>query len=168
MSWLCLVYMYYYFSSCFSKMINRNSIYYFVIRSHLQAAQLTVRAIQYQRKLERLDGGQSAEPSGTNAEGGEAAKTAEEMNTNSQDGTDFVKGDKEDADCSGESGAAKNPYEDKAARSKLAEDVLPLVLEAMWAANVIDIQGTLRKVLYEKFILFVHVSSNVLNVLVWK
>lgn len=39
-----------------------------------------------------------------------------------------------------------NPYEDLMQRQKMEEATLPLMLEAMWAANVLDIQTTLRKV----------------------
>lgn len=39
-----------------------------------------------------------------------------------------------------------NPYEDLMQKQKMEEATLPLMLEAMWAANVLDIQTTLRKV----------------------
>lgn len=82
-------------------------------------------------------------------EGEEETNTAGETGTNPQDDSESVGVEKEEAEVPGEPSTARSPYEDKAARTKLQEDALPLVLEAMWAANVIDIQNTLRKVLCE-------------------
>ncbi|GMH45279.1 hypothetical protein BSKO_13236 [Bryopsis sp. KO-2023] len=123
------------------------------IRSHIQAAHLAVKAYQVQRKLEKLDGRSKNNeetqdpPSSSSADPEEASGKLNEgpveASGNEASNSQSVPGDEPG---SPEAPSPSDAYEQMMNRHKMEEDALPLVLEAMWAANVIDIQGTLKKV----------------------
>lgn len=103
----------------------------FLSRSHFHAAQLTVRAFQAQRKLVKMD---------DNPPPAQGSNSADAMNSSEPEPIQVNAGN-------GDSLPNQQPNTAKDADiHKLEEDTLPLVLEAMWAANLIDIQNTLKKV----------------------
>jgi len=127
------------------------------IKSQWKAAKLALKVMQAQQNIGRLE-----------VEAERAQRAAEELREkqalvaiNGDDGdvdTNFSRGTEEEQQDKGILEAAYlDPQQLAAAataaataahaeRAKAEEDTLPLMLDAMWAANVLDINSTLRKV----------------------
>ena len=126
----------------------------FLCRSHVGAAVLAVKAYQAQKRLERWDvdhqgspttGGESSTPMADGGEGDAPAEGAGPASNTAQEGKN---GDSEPSNPEA-AAQAEEAYRDMLARHRMEVDTMPLVLEAMWAANVVDIQNTLKKVLLQ-------------------
>ncbi|CAD7704560.1 unnamed protein product [Ostreobium quekettii] len=126
------------FQSTFARMKQKGD----TIRSYIGAAVSGVKAYKAQKRLEKWDeshqGEEASSPMATPAEGSDGAipdgpppeTTGEQQESVAPEGqTDPQKA-----------------YEEMMARHQMEEDAMPVVLEAMWAANVIDIQNTIRRV----------------------
>lgn len=106
------------------------------IKSQFNAANLALKVYKTQTALEKLEAEEKrAATTSSRADAGEDAETTFDQQ-------------QEDAE------RAKHAAAAAVERARLEEASLPLMLEAMWAANVLDIQSTLRHVtravLYDK------------------
>ena len=103
-----------------------------VIRTHFQAVKMAVKVLNARKQIEKIE-----------------EKTKANGAPQERSGTSEVDGFA-DVPLSEEPGmdpeTEQEAYEALMRRAELEEAALPVVLEAMWAANVIDIQGTIRKV----------------------
>ena len=113
------------------------------IKSQFNAANLALKVYRAQAALERLEAEEKAGKEGEEKAGGDG-QGAETHSGASDAPEPLNKGasptDEEEAERARRSAAAAEE------RARLEEASLPLMLEAMWAANVLDIQSTLRHV----------------------
>ncbi|KAK9815321.1 hypothetical protein WJX72_001695 [[Myrmecia] bisecta] len=138
------------------------------VKSQFAAASLALKVFQAQSQMEKLDREFNLQKRTAAAEeqptAAAAASTSGEANTSHADAgpsphspgggrnerTAFLNGG-----AQGPAVQRMNSAEHLAERARLEEAALPLMLEAMWAANVLDIESTLRhvarKVLHDPF-----------------
>ncbi|KAG2430677.1 hypothetical protein HYH02_013674 [Chlamydomonas schloesseri] len=135
------------------------------MKSQYQAASAAIKVYAAQQKLEawqkeqdRKQAVAAATATKEGAAAGEASKDSAEAKAEAGGATSAAKPDaaagaKAEAagGAAGPSGAKGPSIEELMERQRLEEATLPLMLEAMWAANVLDIQSTLKKVC--KFVL---------------
>lgn len=137
------------------------------LKSQVQAASLALKVYQTQQRMERLDRQQEEQQAVLLQEQAQANGAAEGQQDSSgvqpseagEDGGSSHQGSgdagQRSAACEGEQqqqqhskvgSAAAGAAAVAAERAKLEEQALPVMLDAMWAANVLDIEATLRHV----------------------
>lgn len=102
-----------------------------LIRTHFQAAKMAVKVLNAKRQIEKME-----EKAKIAVPQSESPTTSDRM----PDLSDSIEPSEADP------ASVNEAYEAMLKRAELEEAALPVVLEAMWAANVIDIQSTIKKV----------------------
>eukprot|EP00210_Caulerpa_lentillifera_P006346 g6062.t1 len=113
-----------------------------VLRTHFQAAKMAVKVLSAQKQIERMDGKLKTAVASTRA-------NESELNGSSSNPVfESMTGDPENVHHCPPSTSDMDQAAAEALlrKAEMEEAALPVVLEALWAANVLDIQSTIKKV----------------------
>lgn len=115
-----------------------------VLRTHFQAAKMAVKVISTQKQIEKMDGKLKTAAASTRGNDADLNGTTRGSNfdTPMDESEPVQQGETVPLTPEAEQAAAEALLR----KAEMEEAALPVVLEALWAANVLDIQSTIKKV----------------------